>query len=347
MAGKKIWALAKDKRTSKYVAGTKHKNRLFYIWEALKLKDNDPVEYGYLEFMSTQRLEADRRQVHTHSGGFFRYNSNQSSAGSSDDNSDSDSLSHGLAIAALAELEVLEFKCGKETFSITPTSVETEQRLQLISEGNYKYYVPDLVFTFDDDSELAKRWGRKLAVEVMHTHACEAVKIRDFENHGIPIIEVKIGKMTLDEFAKTKSPNLQQMEDFYNYIKSRFSKIIYGTIISAPVTAEFYRASVTNAFEKQTKAEKQRDDALNEIKRLKLIEQNLRKENADFKHNESSKFKELKNDIDEGMARANSLKAQLRDSDESLSQTKKRLHETQVALKAEREKSIFDKLFKK
>ena len=341
-----VWAYALDKRTQDYVPGIKHKHKLYYIREAKKLESSEPALFNQLDFMSTQRLESDRREMHVHSGGFFRYNPNQMPKGASEEDPDSDSLSHGLAIAALAELEVLEFKCGKETSSITPTSVETEQRLQLISEGNYKYYVPDLVFTFDDDSELAKRWGRKLAVEVMHTHACEAVKIRDFENHGIPIIEVKLGKMTLEEFAKTKSPNMQQMEEFYNYIKSRFSKIIYGTIISDPVTAEFYRASVTNAFEKQTKAEKQRDDALNEIERRKLIEQSLKRENADFKKNASSKFKELKDNIDEELARANSLKAQLRDSEESLSQTKKLLHETQAALRDERDKSIFDKLFK-
>lgn len=146
---------------------------------------------------------------------------------------DLDSLSHSLAIAAIAaiaELKVLKFVCRGEVFSIHPTSVETEQRLQLISEGNYKYYVPDIVFTFDQDSRYAKRWGRKLVVEVMHTHACEGVKIKDFENHGIPIIEVKLNSMTLEKHAGTKSPNPKQMKEYYLYLHNAFSNLIYGEI---------------------------------------------------------------------------------------------------------------------
>lgn len=345
MAGKKIWAYAKDKRTNNYVKGTRHKHRLYFIWEALKLKNDDPVEHGNLEYMSTQRLESDRREVHPHVGGFFRYNSNQPPKGGTNDDPDSDSLSHSLAIAALAELSVLNFECRGEKFSIAPTSVETEQRLQLISEGAYKYYVPDIVFTFDQDSEYAKRWGRKLVVEVMHTHACEGVKIKDFENHGIPIIEVKLNSMTLERHAGTKPPNVEQIRNFYSYLQKIYSKVIYGEIISNPVTADFHRESVAFAFEKLKRAEKQRGEVQKQSESFEKSLQELTSEFTEHKRKVSAKAKEIAEHIHTKDKEIGNFKQRINDVQRQLDQTKKKLEEAEGQLEAEKSKSFWSKLF--
>lgn len=347
MAGKKIWAYAKDKRSNDYVAGTKHKHKLYYVWEAVKMQNTNPAIFSQLEFMSTQRLVNDRRKMHVHAGGFFRYNPNQSPKGISDTDPDSDSLSHSLAIAALAELEKLNFECRGEKFSISPTSVETEQRLQLISEGEYKYYIPDIVFTFDQDSEYAKRWGRKLVIEVMHTHACEEVKIKDFENHCIPIIEVKLNKMTLEEHSGTRSPNIQQIEEFYDYLKRKFSNVIYGNILSNPVTTEFYKDNVAIAFEKQKLAEKQRDRALQEVTQLQNFEKKLRKltsEYSDLKLSASAEVKEITNLKNAKIIEIENIMRQLHETQHQLSKTNKRLKEVEAQLETEVKKGFWDKL---
>jgi hypothetical protein len=190
MAGKKNWAYAKDKRTEEYVLGEAQKRKLYFIREALALEGSDPAEFSHFQFVSTQRLEEDRKELHTNRKGFFRYNPNQKPRDEPNGDPDFGSLSYSLEIAAIAELKMLTFECGGESFSIHPTSAETEQRLQLISEGEYNYYVPDIVCIFDKDSSNAKRWGRKLVVKVMHSHVCEGVEIKYFENHGMPIIEV-------------------------------------------------------------------------------------------------------------------------------------------------------------
>lgn len=64
MGNMKIWAYAK--RDSTYILDAKFGNkrlRLFYIWEALRMKREATFEYNRLTFMSTHRAEEARQRM--------------------------------------------------------------------------------------------------------------------------------------------------------------------------------------------------------------------------------------------------------------------------------------------
>ena len=324
MAKKKIWAYAKDKNTEEYLIGVDHPLRLFFVWEARKIQENDPAAFEKLQFFSTHRVEQERKKMHLHKNGFFRYNPNQVSKEPED--GDSDSISHMLAIAAIAQLNEINLVCGTESFSIKPTSVDTERRIQLISEGRYRYYIPDIVFTFDEDSHWAKRWGKKLAVEVKHSHACEDIKIKDFESHGIPIIEVDIKNISIEKKLDIKSPDMQQMEKYFKYLKHIFSEKVYGKILSNPVSVNFHT-------EKIKEKTNELDFANRKLKKLICSYNKLKNESQTEIENKNSKLDRNQGDLN--------------DLRQDLSDKKKTLLKLASELDIERSKSWFDKLLGK
>ncbi|GGI76432.1 hypothetical protein GCM10007978_12520 [Shewanella hanedai] len=335
MVGKKIWANAKDKHTNKYVIGTEHPLKLYYVWEASKLQKTNPALFDNLQFMSTHRIEDDRRKMHLHTNGFFRYNPNQAPKGSAD--GDSDSISHMLAIAAITKLSSINFVCGRQSFVVKPTSVDTEQRIQLVSEGKYKYYIPDIVFTFNDDSHWAKRWGNKLAVEVKHTHACEQIKIKDFEGHGIPIVEVSIGSVSIEQKFETKSPNMQQMQEYFEYLCKIFGNQVYGKLLSNPVSLTFHQEAMATKINELNLAEHSHKT----LKRKhEALETTVMKQGVDFKHSQGE-IDTLRREIDTNISSTNMQKSNMQAEVEKL---KLKLFQTESDLQAERSKGWFDKL---
>ncbi|MEO3677387.1 hypothetical protein ABGI61_00030 [Rheinheimera sp. FR7-31] len=248
MANKKIWSYAIDEEGN-YVVGDRHLLKIYYIWEVLKLRREDIHQFNKLTFMSTHRAVEKRLPMTAVIHGFFRYKS------APDDHEkpegDSDSLSHSIAIQALAELAVLNFKCGNEEFSIDVVDIRTEDtKVQLTNRDKFDYYYPDLICEFRSPNHLAMKWGKKLAIEVKHTHGCEDEKVHDFRNHCIPIIEVDIAKYSIEEKFGTKSPTPEQLEQYFKYWKTNFAKQIFGRILSDPVTPEYFNEFSRKALEK-------------------------------------------------------------------------------------------------
>ena len=309
------------------------------MWEVNKLKKRDPVLFDNLQFMSTHRVEDDRRKMHAHQNGFFRYNPNQAPKETPD--GDSDSISHMLAIAAIAQLSSINFVCGREKFALTPTSVDTERRIQLISEGKYSYYIPDIVFTFAEDSYWAKRWGDKLAVEVKHTHPCNSIKICDFENHGIPIIEVNIENVTIEKKINTKSPNMQQMKEYFAYLVKIFETQVYGKILSNPVSVAFNNECIISKTHELNLKEKALQALTAKYEEFeKTSQKNQQKYNADIKDNQKE-INDLNQMLEANSADALALKNDLLTEFET---TRQKLQQTECELNGERSKGWFDKL---
>lgn len=238
---KKIWAYAVDS-TGKYVVGEEHPYRMFFVWEAKKIKKENLEYYNQLKFMSTQRLVEERRFMNIHPNGFFRYNAGQAPREQSDQ--DTDNVSHMMAIAALSRLKALTFICEGTRITIYPKTVDLECRIQLITNGEYKYYIADLVFTFDSNNHWAKKWGSKLAVEVKYTHACEDIKVKDFLNHQIPIIEIDINEFSIVKQFETKTPDQEQLEEYFEILKKLFSKDIPGKLLADPVSLNYFKEQI-------------------------------------------------------------------------------------------------------
>jgi hypothetical protein len=100
--------------------------------------------------------------------------------------------------------------------------------------------------------------------------------------------------MTLEERAGTKPPNPEQMKEYYRYLNNAFAKIIYGGILSNPVSADFYRENVTDAFGRQRSAEQERDTVASEVERLKPFEDALQDITSDFKEHKRMVFAKTK-----------------------------------------------------
>lgn len=263
MANKKIWAYAIDE-TGDYVVGERHPLKIFYIWEALKLRRDEIHEFNKLTFMSTHRAVDKRLPMSAVIRGFFRYL--KAPEDSEKPEGDSDSLSHSIAIQALAEQPVLNFKCGQEEFSIEVADIRTEDtKVQLTNRDKFDYYYPDLICEFRSPNNLAKKWGKKLAIEVKHTHGCEEEKIHDFKNHCIPIIEVDISKYSIEKKYGTKTPTPEQLEDYFSYWKANFANQVFGRILSNPVTPEYFNEFSEKALEKLSQSQEQNNDLRNKL----------------------------------------------------------------------------------
>lgn len=238
MGNKKIGAYVVDEY-GQYLKDERHRVKVFYIWEALRLRGNDIHGFNKLKFMSTQRDPAKRAEMSVVKNGFYRYKSAVTNA---DKYNDDDSLSHSIAIQVLSEMEKISFVFGNDRCNVSVNDIRLDDlKIQLTNIDKYDYYYPDLICFFSSPDALALKWGGKIAIEVKHTHPCEKEKIHDFESHGIPIIEVSIDKISIERILKTKSPSPDQLEKYYSYLKNIFSKQVYGRVISDPVSVEYYK----------------------------------------------------------------------------------------------------------
>ncbi|WP_232552153.1 hypothetical protein [Klebsiella pneumoniae] len=78
MARKKIWAYAIDNKEEYIKNKETNKERLFFIWEVIKMRKENPKELSLLTFMSTQSNKDKRAEltpVKKTKTAFFRYKS--------------------------------------------------------------------------------------------------------------------------------------------------------------------------------------------------------------------------------------------------------------------------------
>lgn len=234
---KKIWAYAKNEQGD-YISNQHNpsQNRTFYIWEVLKIKQKYPEVYEKLTFYSTQKSEKNRSKMTPVRNGFFRYIENMK--GGNNEDGDNETISHSMAILALSELKEITFIIDKKSYQLKFTEFLIEPRLQF---ENDKVYYPDLIGYFSSKCDLAEKWNGKVAIEVAVNHKCEPTKIKDFFAHNIPIIEVTLTKkmIFLQEF-QNKSYDSEDLEKYYNFLKSKFKDHVYGAILSDPIPANYY-----------------------------------------------------------------------------------------------------------
>lgn len=260
MGGKKIWAYALNSSNEYIKKADGTGLRLFSIWEALKLKKEDPFTFDKITFMSTQNNVEHRSKLTPVKSGFFRYIDNQKGNSHS---GDGESLSHAFAISAISKLHVLNFVIQNQSLTIKPVKMETNDLKVRFSNGNF--YYPDIICTFNSPKALIEKWGNKIAIEIAVSHFCENKKIRDFEDHNYPIIEITLNQnMQLLKEASTP----EQLEYYHNFLIKKFNDRIYGKVVSNPIRAPFHR--------KQIKLER------------KNFENQLNKKNQEINHLQSN-----------------------------------------------------------
>ncbi len=239
MANKKIWAYGKNS-SNEYIKDSIDRNRMFFIWEALKMRRENPVEYKNITFWSTQNNEENRSKMTAVKTGFFRYIENQNGNTFS---GDGESLSHSIAILAISRLSELNFTIGKNKLKIKPTHIFIDDLKVQFENGNY--YYPDLICEYNSPLGLIEKWGNKIALEVKVSHACEEIKIKDFEDHNYPIIEITLNEnmQFLKELRKEQFDE-NDLKKYYDFILDKFSKNIYAKILSNPVKVKYHKKIV-------------------------------------------------------------------------------------------------------
>ncbi len=246
MARKKIWAYA-YKGNREYIKNkTMDKERLFYIWEVMKMRRETPKELSLLTFMSTQSNKNKRSElvdVKTSKNAFFRYKSRPDTS-TEPHHSDSDLMSHEMAILVLSEMQTIKFQEKDKIYEIEFDKIKKDD-LKIRFE-NGATYIPDLMGYFKKPELLARKWGGKVAIEVKVTHACEDIKIKDFQDHNIPIIEVSLGsKMRLRSELNNTDINDNEMERHYHFLHQKFSNVVYMKVLSDPIMPNVVRAFIS------------------------------------------------------------------------------------------------------
>lgn len=237
MANKKVWAYAKNEK-GEFIKEQTGRLKLYFVWQALKMKREDTFNYNKVVFYSTQKDKEKRSEMVPVKNGFFRYKQNNGSR--STFGGDAESLSHEISILALSQLEKIHFIIKDEEHIFQFSEIRIEDTKIQFENGNF--YFPDLIGFFTSESIFYEKWGGKVALEVKVTHACEPEKIRDFEDHCIPIIEISISEKIRFYPEKNKVPfDDNDQAKYYNYLISMFGKKVYGKVLSNPNALKYQK----------------------------------------------------------------------------------------------------------
>ncbi|KJZ45560.1 hypothetical protein [Pseudomonas fluorescens] len=232
----KIWACAKG--PNGYINREDGRYRLYFIWQVLKMRRENPSEFNALTFFSTHSREDKRREMVAVKNGYFRYKSNDVQVARSGD-SDGETLSHATLITILAQLETINFVINNELVPFTFTRLAAEETHLKFGNGNS--YIPDLYGEFTADNPYYKKWGGKVAIEVCYANPCSMQKVVDFREHGIPIMEVKITDSIKVEKYILSDDIEGSLERRYQQITEIVSRQLYCKVLSDPVSTRFHQ----------------------------------------------------------------------------------------------------------
>jgi len=267
MANKKIWAYAKVD-SGDFIKDERGRLKLFFIWQALKLKKTDIFEFNKLTFFSTQADESKRTRMTPVVKGFFRYIENTGGGGVT---GDGESLSHSIAILALSELDSINFVFGKNEYVFNFSEIRTEDLKIRFESG--RFYFPDLVGFFSNDNPYFEKWGGKVALEVKVSHGCEPEKVQDFFAHNIPIVEINITeKLRFKEELNKQSFDENDLERYYKFLKKIFGNKVYGRILVDPSSETYNKKLISSEKNKNCRLKEQLN---NESDKSILLRQEL------------------------------------------------------------------------
>lgn len=266
---KKTWAYAKDNQTQEFVREESGRLRFYFIWQALRLRRKDPAVYGSITFYSTQQDESKRERMTTDKRGYFRYIEGvQGGTGGGD----GESLSHSMAILALSQMKIIPFVINDNKYDFHFDELKIEDIGIKYENGNS--YIPDLVGYFskkNQDNPYYKKWSGRVAIEVKVSHACEDIKIHDFESHGLAILEISISdKIRIEPRLKNKTDEEleNELERYFEYLKALFSDKVYATIKSDPVSVDYHQWLIKNAAVRCNALKEESDRLSHDFKRL-------------------------------------------------------------------------------
>lgn len=279
-----------------------------YVWDVLDKRDNFPLEFKK-ENLTYVSIFDSKVEMTARLPGSFAYKSKATSAGVT--NKDSELVSHEMFIQVLEELGVVNFKIGNKIYPFEFEEISSNNLKVQFGEG--RYYYPDLVGRFKarDDNPYHEKWGGKVAIEVTVTHQCEKVKLVEFKDHNIAILEVKVRdsmRFYREGKGQSRSRKLtytsKDLKSYYDYLHKKLSSEVFASILSDPISIGHHKSLMSNL---RLNYKKLNDDC----KKLKTSYDELREENGCLVNRHNSKLELTKKDKEALQTKVRELEGQL------------------------------------
>jgi succinyl-CoA synthetase beta subunit len=157
-------------------------------------------------------------------------------------------------------------------------------------------------------------WGGKVALEIFVTHSCEPDKVKAFESHNIPILEVKIA----DSIRFRKELNKQaftpeDLEDYFEKLRAIFSQQVFAKVLSNPLVTQYSRAVIKKL---ENTLDSSNDSMTRATREVTLLERELARNKQQVEQLKISQTQELE-----------SFQSKLHERQESFEQSKLALHQ--------------------
>lgn len=147
--------------------------------------------------------------------------------------SNEESYTHTCCIEELAKLKELPIKidkpfADKRTGELVTFSFNYAFPEIILHVGEY-YIKPDLLLYLREPSDLALRWNRLLAIEVVVSHDVNGEKLELMKNAKIPILRIKANK----KWGRKKDYEMTEdkKDELRNWIKNSFKKGFSGDLL--------------------------------------------------------------------------------------------------------------------
>lgn len=224
-------------RAYRYDNGTWH---VVTRWDLLKLSEVDFEKYktDHFPFLYFQKSLDSPRLTFNRGQKTFRYLSKD--VEKEMENPRGMTISHILAQEVLSEMEIFKFSLmdkRKKPYRRREIEIKVDQTLieRRVLDGKY---IVDLMVFFSSPPELALKWNRCFAMEIMVTNAVDGNKMTDFENAKIPLIEVELGEKLI--LKKSAMETTEKEEDnLREFITNSFRKNIWGDIFVDPSSDKY------------------------------------------------------------------------------------------------------------
>lgn len=192
---------------------------------------------------------------------YFRYKSNNSNRIYE---GYEESYRHEFFKECISRLEVINIRFKGQLVKIyTDKAVQEE----VVYTNETKYRIVDVMvyFTKSEPAIYYEKWAGKLAIEIYYSHKVDELKIKEFRDLEIPIMEFNISK-----WKYIKEDFRTQEEDQYKKIMAKLNNTLYVSALVDPISKEYLISEKINELGVQNRELKEqfRLATINEKKKL-------------------------------------------------------------------------------
>ncbi|SKC54504.1 hypothetical protein [Maledivibacter halophilus] len=193
----------------------------------------------------------------------FRYKSNKSNR---IHEGYEESYRHEFFKECISRLEVINIKVKGQPVKIY---IDKSVQEEVVYTSKTKYRVVDVMvyFTKSEPAIYYEKWAGKLAIEIYYSYKVDELKIKEFRDLEIPIIEFNAKNW---KYIKEDFKTQEEEEKQYKNIVSKLNNTLYVSILVDPISKEYLISEKINELDAQNRELKEqlRLATINEKKKL-------------------------------------------------------------------------------